>query len=96
MKCLNNSYTGYKTLKEARAAAREIASTYIVGSQQYRCGRGYTSYAHIYQEPNGTYSINGYLSGKAKYIMTIDKSGAKYKWQVVRYGNEKRRTLVKI
>ncbi len=82
--------TGYKTLKEARIAAREAAA-------KYSSGRGYTNYANIYQEPDGTYSINGYLNGKAEYIMTIDKAGIKYKWQTIRRKDgTKRRELVKL
>ena len=96
MKCRNNSYTGYKTLKEARAAAREVAAKYIVGSQQYNCGYGYTTYVDIYKEPDGTYSINGYLNGRAKYVMTIDKAGGKYKWEMVLRNGKKRKELVKL
>jgi hypothetical protein len=96
MKYLNNSYTGYKTLKEARAAARDIAAKYIIGGQQYNCGREWTTYADIYQEPDGTYSINGHLNGNAKYVMTIDKAGAKYKWQTVRRNGKESKELVKI
>ena len=96
MKHLNNSYTGYKTLKEARAAAREAAAKYIIGSQQYNCGRGHTTYVDIYQEPDGTYSINGYLNGRAEYVMTIDKAGAKYKWQIVCRNGKKRKELVRL
>lgn len=69
--------TGYKTLKEARIAAREAAA-------RFSHGRGYTRYVSIYQEPDGTYSIDGYLNGNAEYIMTIDKAGVKYKYQTVR------------
>ena len=82
--------TGYKTLKEARIAARECAvrSNY---------GKYHNTFVDIYQEPDGTYSVNGYLNGKAEYIMTIDKAGIKYKWQIVRRKDgTKRKELVKI
>lgn len=82
--------TGYKTLKEARIAARNVAV-------EHSSGYGYTKYVDIYQEPDGTYSVNGYLNGKAEYIMTIDKSGIKYKWQIVRRKDgTKRKELVKL
>ena len=82
--------TGYKTLKEAKRAAREFA---------VRCnyGKYYNKFVDIYQEPDGTYSIDGYLNGKAEYIMTIDKAGVKYRWQTVRRKDgTKRRELVEI
>lgn len=82
--------TGYKTLKEARISAREVAVKCSSGS-------GYTKYIDIYKEPDGTYSVNGYLNGKAEYIMTIDKAGIKYKWQIVRRKDgTKRRELIKL
>lgn len=82
--------TGHKTLKEARIVARETAV-------KYSSGRCYTRYVDIYQEPDGTYSVDGYLNGNAEYIMTIDKAGIKYKWQIVRRKDgTKRRELVKL
>ena len=82
--------TGYKTLKEAKRVAREVA---------VRCnyGKYYNKFVDIYQEPDGTYSVDGYLNGNAKYIMTIDKAGVKYKYQtILRKDGRKVTELVKL
>ena len=60
-------YKGYVSLKEARAVAREMTKYW---------------YTDIYQESDGSYSVDKGCDGKAKYLMSIDKSGARYvkKW----------------
>ena len=54
---------GYATLKEARAVAREMTSYY---------------YTDIYLESDGSHSVGKPCDKKAKFVMAIDKSGAKF------------------
>lgn len=56
-------YGEYKTLKEARAAAREHAHYNAVA---------------VYEEPDGSFSIGHAFHKKAKLICGIDKSGRRY------------------
>lgn len=58
---------GYKSLKEARAVAREMAKYW---------------YTAIYQESDGSYSVGTPCDKKAVFLMAIDKAGARYvkKW----------------
>ena len=58
---------GYKSLKEARAVAREMTSYW---------------YTDIYQESDGSYSVGKPHDKKAVFLMAIDKAGARYtkKW----------------
>lgn len=56
-------YKGYASLKEARAVAREMTSYW---------------YTDIYQESDSSYSVGQPKDKKAKYLMSIDKSGARY------------------
>jgi len=58
---------GYKSLKEARAVAREMTKYW---------------YTDIYQESDGSYSVGKPCDKKAVFLMAIDKAGARYtkKW----------------
>lgn len=56
-------YKGYVSLKEARAIARDMTTWY---------------YTDIYQESDGSYSVGSPKDKKSKYLMSIDKSGARY------------------
>lgn len=64
------TYGAYATLKEARAAAREQATTYSV--------------VPVYEEPDGSYSIEYPFHKKATLACGIDKSGRRYKLAWVR------------
>lgn len=63
-------YKGYVSLKEARAVARDMTTWY---------------YTDIYQESDNSYSVGQPKDKKAKYLMSIDKSGARYIKQQVNH-----------
>ena len=69
---------GYATLKEARAAAREKASTHYYSD---------VLPTPIFLESDGSYSVDKPNDKKAVFVVAIDKSGARYKkvW-VERFG----------
>lgn len=56
-------YGEYSTLKEARAAARAMTPYSITP---------------VYEEPDGSYSIETPFHKKAKLVCGIDKSGRRY------------------
>ena len=73
----------FKTLKEARAAARSRAGDW---------------YVDIYEEPDGSFSLRRPTNGKAVFVVAIDKSGARYtkKWKNVVWSNQKRLCYVRV
>lgn len=78
-------YKGYVSLKEARAVARAVA-------------REMTKYWYtdIYQESDGSYSVSKGCDGKAKYLMSIDKSGGRYVKKMVNSCFGKRQEYVRV
>ena len=74
-------YKGYLSLKEARAVAREMTKYW---------------YTDIYQESDGSYSVGKGCDGKAKYLMSIDKSGGRYVKKMVNGCFGKRLEYVRI
>ena len=74
-------YKGYVSLKEARAVAREMTKYW---------------YTDIYQESDGSYSVGKGCDGKAKYLMSIDKSGGRYVRKMVNVGAGKRLEYVRV
>ena len=72
------------TLKEARTEARNRATDW--------------HYVDIYQEPDGTFSLERPANGRAVFVVAIDKSGGRYKkqWQKVSWSNQKKLCYVRI
>ena len=75
-------YKGYKTLKEARAVAREKTHYW---------------YTDIYLESDGSYSVDKPCDKKAKFLMAVDESGAWYTKEMVRNSfGEKREKYIRL
>ena len=83
----NKKLKGYATLKEARTAAREKASQHYYSN---------VLPTPIYLESDGSYSVDKPNDKKAKFVMAIDKAGARYTKVWVDWYGKKREIYKKI